>query len=205
MIDSRLVTRIIHKFLAAERPSKNFELSGLTRRYKIRSSLVPGLLCIALFNLSCGYKVASRNRVLPDISSVAILPLVNATSTFALEQILTRALVREFIEKTSFRVLRSEAGADAVLQGTLSRIRANPVTFGTSSFGTTFQVTLIGSIVLQEKSGGRTIYQNDRFTFREEYVINTDVANFFSEANPALERIARDFASSVVASVLEGQ
>ena len=177
------------------------------QRFSIRSAvlrLVPFLLGLGLCAMGCGYKVASKNRVLPDISSVAILSLVNTTSTFALEQILTRALVREFIEKTEFKVLRSEAGADAVLEGTLSRIRANPVTFGSSSFGTTFQVTLIGSVVLTEQPSGRTLYQNDRFTFREEYVINTDVATFFSEANPALERIARDFASSVVASVLEG-
>ena len=41
------------------------------------------------------------------------------------------------------------------------------------------------------------------YLFREQYVINVDVRNFFSELNPALGRIADDFAASVVTTVLE--
>lgn len=171
----------------------------VSRRLSFR--LLSGILLLAS---GCGYKIASKNRLPPDISSLAILPLTNDTSTFALEQILTRSLVHEFIQKSSFKVLRNEEGADAVLTGRLSRIRANPVTFGSASFGTTFQVTLIGSVLLRERATGKILFQDDRFTFREQYVINSDVENFFSESNPALERIARDFASSVVASVMEG-
>ena len=40
--------------------------------------------------------------------------------------------------------------------------------------------------------------------FRDQYVINVDVENFFSELNPALERIGQDFAASVVVGILEG-
>ena len=149
------------------------------------------------------YKPASANRLPLDIGSVAVLTLENHTSTFAVEQILTRSLVRTFVEKTRYRVLREAAGADAVMSGAVSRVTASPVTFGTGSFGTTFLVTLTARVELRDQRNGKTLFKNDRFTFREQYVINVDVDNFFSEQNPALERIAGDFASSVVTSVLE--
>lgn len=149
------------------------------------------------------YKPAVANRLPLDIGSVAVLTLENHTSRFAVEQVLTRSLVRSFVEKTRYRVLRDSTDADAVLSGAISRLTASPVTFGIGSFGTTFLVTLTARVELKDQRSGKTLFKNDRFTFREQYVINVDVDNFFSEQNPALERIAGDFAASVVTSVLE--
>jgi hypothetical protein len=47
------------------------------------------------------------------------------------------------------------------------------------------------------------LWQNDDFLFRERYVLNSSVRDFFSEENPALERLARDFAASLASTILE--
>jgi len=39
--------------------------------------------------------------------------------------------------------------------------------------------------------------------FRNEYEISTDVKSFFEEQDPALDRLAQDFAARLVASVTE--
>ncbi len=154
--------------------------------------------------VACGYKVASNNRNAPDIGTLAVLPLENKTTTFEVEQILTRSLVRAFIEKSSYDVVSDPSQADAVFQGVISQVSANPVIFGEQTFGSTFLVTVVGRVELRERETSKLLFENNNFIFREQYVINVDVRNFFSELNPALERIADDFASSVVTTILEG-
>ncbi len=153
--------------------------------------------------VACGYKVATQNRVAPDIGTLAVLPLENQTTTFEVEQILTRSLVRAFIEKSSYNVVSDSSQADAVFQGVISQVSARPVIFGEQTFGSTFLVTVIGRVELRERETAKLLFENNNFIFREQYVINVDVRNFFSELNPALERIADDFASSVVTTILE--
>ncbi len=163
---------------------------------------IPALVVVTML-AGCGYRVASSNRVPTDISTVAVVPLENATTTFEVEQILTRSLIQSLVEKTRFRVVSDASRADAVMTGVVSNVRANPVTFGAGTFGSTFLVTLTARLELRDRRTGKVLFRNDRFLFREQYVINRDVENFFSEFNPALERIAEDFASSVVTTILE--
>ena len=158
---------------------------------------------LLVLQLACGYKVATQNRVAPDIGTLAIEPLENRTTTFEVEQILTRSLVRTFVQKSSYDVVSDSSQADAVFRGTISQVSANPVIFGEETFGSTFLVTLVGRVELRERETAKLLYENNDFIFREQYVINVDVRNFFSELNPALGRIADDFASSVVTTILE--
>lgn len=153
---------------------------------------------------ACGYRVAQKNRLDLGIHSVSVEPFENTTTVYRVEQTITKALVRKFIEKTNWNVRSEAAAADAVLSGVVSRVGVSPVTFGQASFGTTFLVTLDARVELRERESGRLLFKNDRYIFREEYEINVDIERFFTEENPALERIAGDFASSVVTTILEG-
>ncbi len=153
--------------------------------------------------LACGYRVASNNRIALDRGILAVLPLENQTTIFEVEQILTRSLVRAFIEKSSYTVVSDSSQADAVFQGVINHVSANPVIFGEQTFGSTFLVTVIGRVELRERETAKLLFENNNFIFREQYVINVDVRNFFSELNPALGRIADDFAASVVTTILE--
>ena len=71
-----------------------------TARQHNRTTARFALALLLSVQLACGYKVATQNRVAPDIGTLAVLPLENKTATFEVEQILTRSLVRAFIEKS---------------------------------------------------------------------------------------------------------
>jgi hypothetical protein len=58
-------------------------------------------------------------------------------------------------------------------------------------------------VLLEERETKKILYQNDNYLFREAYEISTDPATFFDEQGPALDRMARDFASRLVADVVE--
>jgi hypothetical protein len=49
----------------------------------------------------------------------------------------------------------------------------------------------------------KVLYENDNYVFRQPYEISTDVNSFFQEEGPALDRMSQDFASRLVADVLE--
>ena len=162
--------------------------------------ILTGVTCLVL--VSCGYRVASVNR-LNSFKTVAVLPLENETTTFKVEQYLTRALIQEFVESTGIEVVDTASKGDAVLRGVVHDITVSPVTFGRTAFGSTFLVTLRLGIELTDARNQQVLFRNNNYIFREQYVINVDVENFFTELNPALDRIARDFASSVVSTVRE--
>lgn len=167
-----------------------------------KSPSTAGVLLLLAAAACGGYHVAANQRLDRPITSVAVVPLRNETVTFRVEQILTRALVREFVEKTPYRLVGDPSQADAVVTGAVDRVSASPVIFGRGSFGNTYLVTLVAHLEMRDKAGA-VVFENRRFVFRERYVLNEDVENFFSELNPALERIARDFAGSVVSAILE--
>lgn len=152
---------------------------------------------------ACGYRVASKNRPTNPYGSISIKTLLNETTTYEVEQILTRSLVHEFAQRSELSVIHESHLADLVLEGTIRRVTVSPMTIGRSGFASTFQVTISVGVVLRARESGETVFQDNDMLFRDQYVINIDVDQFFSEQNPALGRIAGDFASSVVTTVLE--
>jgi len=160
-----------------------------------------GLLCSGA---SCGYRVRSGARDLPfGIRSIGVPTFRNTTHQFKLEQQLSRAVQQEFSVRTRIPVTSATSGVDAVLEGEISNMSSTPVTFGTdNTFGSTFLVTVNMQVKLVRPNDSSVLWENSDFLFRERYVINSNVSDFFSEENPALERLSQQFASSLVSTIL---
>jgi outer membrane lipopolysaccharide assembly protein LptE/RlpB len=153
----------------------------------------------------CGYHVAGRAGRLPaNVKTIAVPALENRTIRYRIEQRLTEAVVRELLARTSYRVVADPAAADAVLRGEITGLESSAVVFDAATGrATTLLVTLRAQVRLEERETKKLLYRNDNFLFREPYEISTDVASFFAEQDPALGRLARDFASRLVADLLE--
>ena len=151
----------------------------------------------------CGYHVGGSVRSLPNgIRSLGIPTFVNQTHQYRLEQRITAAVVKEFSIRTRASVTSSSSGVEAVLRGEIRNISSVPVTFGSDTFGSTFLVTVQMSVKLVRTKDSAILWENSDFFFRERYVINQKVSEFFSEENPALDRLAREFAASLAGTVL---
>lgn len=135
---------------------------------------------------------------------MAIPAFKNRTSTYRLEQRLTQSVVREMISRTRYHVVPDPKDADAVLQGEVTSLQATPMLFDqTTGRATLMLITMTLSVKLTDHASGQLIYQNPHFQFRNEYEISTDIPSFFQEEGPALDRMSRDFAHSLVSAVLE--
>jgi outer membrane lipopolysaccharide assembly protein LptE/RlpB len=153
----------------------------------------------------CGYHVAGRNNALPkSIHTIAVVTLENKTTSYRIEQKLTAATIHEFLARTQFRVVSNAADGDAVLRGKVVTVEAVPLLFDTTTGrATTMLVTVKCELSLTETASGKVLYHNENFLFRNEYEISTDVKSFFEEQGTALDRLAQDFASRLVAAVVE--
>lgn len=160
----------------------------------------------ALFALDgCGYHVAGRTDSLPkSIHVIAVPALENKTTSYRIEQRLTAATIHEFLARTQYKITSDQANGDAVLRGKIVSVEALPLLFDTTTQrATTMLVTVKCEVSLTETATQKVLYHSDNFLFRNEYEISTDVKSFFAEQDPALDRLAKDFATRLVAAVTE--
>ncbi len=160
---------------------------------------------VALCLIGGGYHVAGRSDSLPkSIHVIAIPAFENKTTGYRIEQKLTAATVHEFLARTQYKVTSNPASGDAILQGKVLSLEATPLLFDTATGrATTMLVTVKCEISLTETATQKILYHTSNFLFRNEYEISTDVKSFFEEQDPALDRLAQDFALRLVAAVTE--
>lgn len=178
-------------------------------KYPVSAFQFPASVAIAVLLLlisSCGYRVTPSIKTLPaGIKSLGIPTFKNLTQQFRLEQMMTSAILKEFAARTRASVNSKSSGVDAVLVGEIHSISSSPIAFGTEdSFGTTFLVTVQVGAKLVRLKDSSIIWENSNYLFRERYVLNSEVSNFFSEENPALERLTREFAGALTSTILNG-
>jgi outer membrane lipopolysaccharide assembly protein LptE/RlpB len=163
------------------------------------------LLACCVYLGSCGYHVAGRSDALPkSIHVIAVPALENVTNSYRIEQKLTSATVHEFLAATPYKITSEPAAADAVLRGKVLTLEAVPLLFDTQTGrATTMLVTVRCEVTLTQTEPQKVLYHTDKFIFRNEYEISTDVKSFFQEQDPALDRLARDFAQRLVAAITE--
>jgi outer membrane lipopolysaccharide assembly protein LptE/RlpB len=182
----------------------------------IKSRVAAVLPSVALLISGCGYHVAGHSSSLPKtIHVIAIPALENKTTSYRLEQKLTAATVHEFLAKTSYRVVSNPESGDAVLRGKVLSLEAVPLLFDTTTGrATTMLVTVKCEVTFTETATQKVLYHTENFIFRNQYEISSNISttaptdeatlrNFFEEQDPALDRLAQDFASRLVAAVIE--
>lgn len=152
----------------------------------------------------CGYHtVGSATHIPANIQTLAVPIFSTRTQAYHTEMAFTQAVVREVNTRTRYKVLNSDTSdADATLRGTIISQTITPLTYdANSSQSSSYLVAVTASVVLTAHDG-RVLYRNDAVTFREQYQSTQDVNTFIQEGSPAVSRMARDFAQTIVSDVL---
>lgn len=152
------------------------------------------------------YKPVGRGDALPKhIKTLAIPAFQNQALRFKVEQRFTSAMVDEVLRRArALEVVADPAGADAVLIGTVKSFWIRPVVLDDLGRARLFEVAITLSLTVRDQTKNKILYDNQNYVFKDQYEISTDPQQFFSEEGPAVDRIARDFARSVLTTILEG-
>jgi hypothetical protein len=177
---------------------------AVTRRF-----LAHVVLFAALLSTSCGYTLAGRGSFLPEtIKTIGIPDFVNRTPYFEASQLVAQRVRSEFIGRGKYKVLPQDTGVDAVLRATVNTITLAPSGFSDAQVATRYVITISVGIQFVQASDNTVLWQNPNLVFREEYQQASgggvmDAATFFSSSSNAVERMATDFARTVVSAILE--
>jgi outer membrane lipopolysaccharide assembly protein LptE/RlpB len=164
------------------------------------------LLGFALLLSACGYHTSAHSAYLPDnVQTIAIPSFVNQTQTFRIEQILTGAVVREMTTRTHYHVLHEpEESADATLRGIVLSTSTSPLAYDSKTGRAASVLVTISMRVTLTARDGKVLFENPSYVFHEQYEVSRELSSFFEEDSPAMERLSRDFARTLVSSILEG-
>jgi outer membrane lipopolysaccharide assembly protein LptE/RlpB len=165
---------------------------------------VPIFFLVCLLS-SCGYHTATKGgSQIPNLNTLAVLAFVNQTTTYKVEQTLTSAVVKELLKRTNYKLVYHEDGsADATLRGTVIAAASYPQTYDPQTSRASSMVVTVNMKVSLVARDGRVLYDNPNYSFRDQYQISREISSFFDEESPALERLSRDFARSLVSDMLE--
>lgn len=172
--------------------------------------LVVGVLALAT-QAGCGYSLAGRGSFLPDyIRTIAVPQFTNATALFDfdVERRVTERVQAELIGRGRYKVEPTQRpGVDAVLTGVISSISVVPVAFNEQRQAR-YVLTITAQIEFKDLKTDKVLWENPVMQFREEFEQTTgsavaDASDYFHQDSNALERIATEFARSVVSALLE--
>jgi Lipopolysaccharide-assembly len=158
------------------------------------------------FLFGCGYHtLGSAAHVPSTVHTLSVPYFDNRTQYFNTEQILTGAVVRELNTRTKYAVVSGDdvSQADATLQGVILTETVLPYTYNSQTGqSSTYMITLVANVVLTDRDG-RVLYRHQGYTFHQQYEATADLSSFIQEDSPAMERLGRDFAHSLVSDMLE--
>ena len=166
------------------------------------------LLAAALATLAvsgCGYHtLGAATHLPPGVKTLAIPVFANDTVYNGTATAMTEAVIREFLARTSLRVVpEASADADAVLHGTILKEAITPLTYNTTTQqSSSYLITVVVSVSLQDRSG-KILYRNKNYVYRQQYESTTDLPTFLNEDPAAIQRLSGAFARQLVADVLE--
>lgn len=162
------------------------------------------IVTLALLASNCGYHTAGKAVRIPlYVKTLAIPAFVNQTQTYRVEAILTEAVVREFNTRTHYRIVSDPNGADAVLRGWVTGTQLAPLTYDSNTGRASSALVTVNMKVVLTAKDGKILYENSNYTYREQYQVSRELSSFFEEQGPAVQRLATDFARTLVSNVLE--
>ncbi len=167
-------------------------------------ALACGLLSLLLLTGPCGYRRA-RPSLPHHIHTLAIPVFQNTSRYYRLEHRLTQAVMEEFLRRARHvRIVSDPRQADAVLLGDIRALTSRGVLLDEAGRVRVYEIAITVGITLRDLTRQTILFEHPRFVFRGEYEIPESPESLFAEEGPALERIAREFARSLVSLILFG-
>ena len=151
------------------------------------------------------YKPVTKNQLPARIRTIAVPAFQNQALRYKIETRFTEAVINEIVRRgRGLRVQGEREGADAVVDGVIRSFNFGGVLLDERGRARIFEVTITAAVTVRDQVENRVIYDNQNYVFRGEFEFANDPRSFFNEEDPAVQRMARSFAESVVSTLING-
>jgi len=124
---------------------------------------------------------------------------------YRVESRFTEAVTREIIKRgRGLKVQGTRDGADAAVEGTIRNFNFSGVLLDREGRARVYEVTIVAAVTVRDLRENEILYDNQNFIFRDSFEFSQDPRSFFNEEDPAVERMSRAFAESVVSTIVNG-
>ncbi len=124
---------------------------------------------------------------------------------YRVESRFTEAVSREIIKRgRGLKVQGTREGADAAVEGTIRNFYFTGVLLDREGRARVYEVTIVAAVTIRDLRENKILYDNQNFIFRDSFEFSQDPRSFFNEEDPAVERMSRAFAESVVSTIING-
>ena len=156
----------------------------------------------------CGYSLAGRGSFLPEyIRTIGVPQFTNNTPVYDVERRVSDR-VRAELTRGKYRVLPTDTGTDALLTGEIAAITIAPSSFNDRQHASRYVLVMTARVEFKDMRTGKVLWSNPAMQFRDEFEPTTgtsavDPTAFFGQDTNAMERLATEFARSLVSALLE--
>jgi hypothetical protein len=154
------------------------------------------------------YKPVTKSQLPSRIKTVAVPAFQNESLRFKVESRFTEAVINEIVRRgKGLRVQGTREGADAVVDGVIKSFTFSGVLLQPTdpdARARIFEVEIRAAVTVRDQIENRVLYDNQNFIFRGEFEFANDPRTFFNEEDPAVQRMARSFAESIVSTLVNG-
>ena len=166
---------------------------------------------VTLFLLVSGfrecYKPVTNSGLPKNIKTVAV-PAFQFEARglrYRVESRFTEAVIKEIIRRgNGLKVQGTIENADAAIEGTIRDFSFSGVLLDREGRARVYEVTIVSAVTVRDLDSNKILYDNQNFIFRDSFEFSQDPRSFFNEEDPAVERMARAFAESVVSTIVNG-
>jgi hypothetical protein len=164
-----------------------------------------GVMLLFVSGFAECYKPVTKNQLPSRIKTVAVpaFQLESQALRYKIGSRFTDAVMRELVHRgRGLRVQGDREGADAVVEGVIRGFNFGGVLLDDKGRARIFEVTITAAVTVRDQTENRVLYDNQNFVFRGEYEFASDPRSFFNEEDPAILRMSRSFAESIVSTLI---
>jgi outer membrane lipopolysaccharide assembly protein LptE/RlpB len=162
------------------------------------------ILCLILSG--CGYTLVGQGNLPDHIKTIAIPTFENKTLEEGVEEIITQAVIEEFVQGGKVRLV-SEENADAVLRGTVRSYKSDDVaSYDENNDVSSYKLKIAVDIEITDMVNDKIIWQTEGLTEDEDFDGGPAVNITEEEENEeeALRDLAEELAQRIRALSTEG-
>jgi hypothetical protein len=168
-------------------------------------------LLLLLGSIGCGYSLVGRGITTdPSIKRIGVPLFKDRTGKLGLDQKVTQRVTEELLRRGRFDVVPQATGVDALVDGEIVAYTVQPIGFGdvavaagTQTQASRYAISLVARVKYSKVGQAEPIWQSESFSFRDEYDVGDNPANFFDREDQTIERMSSQFAKNLVSAMLE--
>jgi hypothetical protein len=166
-------------------------------------------VCAGALGAGCGYALQGRGITTdPSVKRIGVPLFRDRTGRLGLDDLVTGAVISELQKRGRFTVVREATEVDAVVEGEILSLDIQPVGYSNTEtndhqLASRYSATISAKVVYRKLGQAEPLWANDAYSNRDEYDVGDQGATYFDRESQSLERLAEQFARSLVATMLE--